>query len=161
MRVSGCATRMSAPDSSWNPPPIATPCTAAITGTGNSRQPVQTNCASLDGPRLRSDSFSPEPPPAIDAMSSPAQKARPSPDSTTARTSGIVPSRSIASRRPANIAGSSAFILSARVSRTSAIPSATVIETRSFMVHPLPKPCGLATGRARAPQPADSRARDR
>ena len=30
--------RMSAPRQSWNPPPKATPCTAAITGTGISRQ---------------------------------------------------------------------------------------------------------------------------
>src|SRR5713226_1080497 len=67
------------------------------------------------------------------STSSPAQKARPSPDSTTARTLRSSLSRAPASAIARNIAGSSAFILSARLSRTSAIPSAIVSRMRSSM----------------------------
>src|SRR5690242_7666849 len=68
------------------------------------------------------------------AMSSPAQNARPSPDSTTQRTSFRPASRSIAAPMPVNIAGSIAFILSARANRTSAICSVTETVTRSSNV---------------------------
>ena len=42
MRVSGATMRMSAPSAICRPPPKATPCTAAITGTGKVRQPQAT-----------------------------------------------------------------------------------------------------------------------
>ena len=38
-RVSGAAIRMSAPSAICSPPPKQAPCSAAITGTGSSRQP--------------------------------------------------------------------------------------------------------------------------
>ena len=136
-RVAGWAMRMSAPDMIWNPPPKATPCTAQTTGIGNVRQPQATCCGPLASPCVRVSSDRPEPPPAIDAMSSPAQNARPSPDSTTTRTSGIVASRSIMPAIWSNIAGSSAFILSARFSRTSAMPSSTA-KVRRSVIHSLP-----------------------
>ena len=63
--------RMSAPRQSWNPPPKATPCTAAITGTGISRQTL-TSC----WPSGQNISRVPGRPP----------KARPPPESTTPRT---------------------------------------------------------------------------
>src|SRR3954453_6719248 len=77
------------------------------------------------------------PPPAIawnEEKSSPAQKPRPSPESTTARTERSDFSPSPASTMAANIAGSNALILSGRVRRTSATPSEeTVTDTRSAM----------------------------
>src|SRR5580658_5678413 len=135
---------MSAPRQTWKPPPNATPCTAAITGTGSSRHTQQAYCARLAGPWLRA----PRPasfPATVDCprgpsvmrpklpMSSPAQKARPSPESTTARTPFSVISRSPAPTRPSNMALSRAFILSARFGRTSATPSSIEIVTRSFI----------------------------
>src|SRR4051812_12289252 len=66
-------------------------------------------------------------------ISRPAQNARPSPDNTTARTPFSRDSRSAAATSASNIAASSAFILSARTSRTSAIPSEIDIETRCSM----------------------------
>ena len=60
------------------------------------------------------------------STSRPAQKARPSPESTTARKLRSSLSLTPASAIARNIAGSSAFILAARLSRTSAIPSAIV-----------------------------------
>ncbi len=82
MRVSGWTMRMSAAAMIWLPAPNATPCTAAITGTGISRQPHAAYCALFAIPRVRSDKV----PPALLApgsrsllrleRSSPAQKAR-------------------------------------------------------------------------------------
>ena len=86
-RVPGAAMRMSAPDMIWKPPPNATPCTAAITGIGNCRQPQETCCGRIDSLGIALGRSTPEPPAAMLAMSSPAQKPRPSPDSTTQRTS--------------------------------------------------------------------------
>ena len=65
--------------------------------------------------------------------SRPEQNARPSPESTTARMDGSAFTVSPASAMAANIAPSSAFILSGRFSRTWARPSATSIWTRSLM----------------------------
>src|SRR6185437_6793826 len=149
---------MSAPSATWKPPPNATPCTAAITGTGSSRQTQQAYWARLATPWLRA----PRPaslPATVDwargpsamrpklPMSRPAQNARPSPDSTTARTPFSVISRSPAPTRPSNMALSRAFILSARFSRTSATPSWMSMVTRSFMARiPLvPRDIGRAT----------------
>src|SRR6202012_2218718 len=66
-------------------------------------------------------------------MSRPAQNARPSPDNTTARRPFSRLSRSVAPTNASNISASSAFILSARTRRTSAIPSEIEIETRCSM----------------------------
>src|ERR1700753_216959 len=66
-------------------------------------------------------------------MSRPAQNARPSPDNTTARRPFSRLSRSVAATNASNISASSAFILSARTRRTSAIPSEIEIETRCSM----------------------------
>jgi hypothetical protein len=69
-----------------------------------------------------------------EAMSSPAQKALPRPEITTARTLMSPRSASPASMSASNIAGSSAFILSARASCSSTTPSAWRIDSmRSFM----------------------------
>ena len=57
-------------------------------------------------------------------------------DLTTARRPFTVASFLPASMMPSNIAGSSAFILSARTSRTSAMPSEIDIETRCSMRNP-------------------------
>ncbi len=57
-----------------------------------------------------------------EVKSRPAQKPRPSPDSTTARTDGSLPTRSPASTRASNMAGSRALSFSGRLSRTSATP---------------------------------------
>jgi len=57
--------------------------------------------------------------------SSPAQKALPSPASTTARSPFIVLSSSPAAMIASNCSGSSAFILSGRLKRTQATPSTT------------------------------------
>src|SRR5580692_11796298 len=133
---------MSGPRATWKPPPKATPCTAAITGTGTSRQTQAAYCARLATPWLRAPrpaSLTVERPRGPSAiwpklpMSSPAQKARPSPLSTTARTPFSVFSRSPAPTRASNMALSSAFILSTRTMRTSATPSSMLIVTRSFM----------------------------
>ena len=138
---------MSAPRMSWKPPPKATPCTAAITGTGISRHTRTAYCARLETPWVR---FSRRPPPSAGElpsdeplailpklpMSSPAQKARPSPEITTQRTSGFAASASPVSMRAVNIASSSAFILSERVRRTSATPLSMETEMRSLMACP-------------------------
>ena len=73
-----------------------------------------------------------------DEKSRPAQNEAPSPDSTTTRTLGIVLSCSPASRRPVNIAVSSALRFSGRFMRTSATPcSSTLMVTRSLIaMHP-------------------------
>jgi len=65
------------------------------------------------------------------STSRPAQKAEPSPESTTARKLRSSLSLAPASAIARNIAGSRAFILSARLSRTSAMPSAIVSRMRS------------------------------
>ena len=134
---------MSAPSASWKPPPNATPWIAAITGTGSCRQPHTACCGKFASPWVRADRsrFSPPaiplPPLSFIAakrpMSRPAQNARPSPDNTTARTPFSWASRSVAATSASNIAASSAFILSARTSRTSAMPSEIDIETRCSM----------------------------
>ena len=122
-----------------DPAPKATPCTAAITGTASSRQPHATYCMSFTMPRVRSARLAPEllvpgsRAPAMLARSSPAQKARPSPDRTTTRSPAIAFSASSASAIAAHCSGSSAFILSGRLNRTSAMPfSSMVMVTRSF-----------------------------
>ena len=63
--------------------------------------------------------------------SRPAQNPRPSPDTTTARSSSKVFNSSIAAQIASNIAGSSAFILSARVNVTWAMWADTLTATRS------------------------------
>ncbi len=139
IRASGERNRMSAPSVSWKPPPKATPCTAAITGTGSSRQPHTAYCGSLTIPRVRSARLPrrPDPLPAFMVskrlVSRPAQKARPSPERTTARKPFSVFSRSQVDVMASNISKSSAFILSARTRRTSATPSVMDTETRSPM----------------------------
>ena len=50
----GATMRMSAPDMIWNPPPNATPWTAAITGIGRLRQPQATCCGRIAPWALRS-----------------------------------------------------------------------------------------------------------
>src|SRR5215207_4143939 len=79
------------------------------------------------------------PPPAPPAMamnpekSSPAEKARPSPDNTTARTEVSLASRAPASTRATNMSASSALSLSGRLSRTSATPPSVATVTRSVI----------------------------
>jgi hypothetical protein len=69
-----------------------------------------------------------------EAMSSPAQKALPRPEITTARTAASPRSASPASISASNIAGSSAFILSARASCSSTTPSGWRVDSmRSLM----------------------------
>src|SRR3982074_1698977 len=68
------------------------------------------------------------------STSRPAQKAEPSPESTTARKLRSSLSLAPASAIARNIAGSRAFILSARLSRTSAMPSAIFHGTISFLL---------------------------
>jgi hypothetical protein len=63
--------------------------------------------------------------------SRPAEKARPSPDSTTARTDVSRASRALASTKATNMSPSRAFSLSGRLSRTSATPSVICTVTRS------------------------------
>ena len=97
MRVPGASRRTSAPRASCRPPPKATPCTAAITGTAKLRQPMATNCGLLAEPCVRGNKRScalavPSDVCAMPAkrpVSSPAQKALPSPYSTTARKPGV------------------------------------------------------------------------
>ncbi len=169
IRVSGWTMRMSAAAMIWLPAPNATPCTAAITGTGISRQPHAAYWALLTMPFVRSARV----PPALLApgsrsllrldRSSPAQKARPSPDSTTTRSPALALSSSIASANASHIAPSSAFILSARIRRTSAMPpSSMVIEIRSFMgessaFNGSGRPRRAATGRCRNTYPCRPR----
>ena len=140
IRTSGVTKRMSAPRASWNPPPKATPCMAAITGTVCSRQTMTACWAWLDPPSVRLGVTRPAPPrrspEAILAklpMSRPAQKARPSPDSTMARTPVSVLRRSPVSTRAWNMRSSRAFILSVRTRRTSATPFSRVTWMRSSM----------------------------
>ena len=137
--TSGATMRMSAPSAIWNPPPSATPWTAAITGAGIS---CHTNAACWPGfvisPPRRGVTFSRfvSLSPAIawnEPKSRPAQKARPSPDSTTARTDGSVFSASPVSTSAEKSAPSSAFIFSGRFIRTSATPFSIVQVTRSDM----------------------------
>ena len=88
------------------------------------------------------------PPPAMASKlpkSRPAQKPRPSPESTTTRTDASPFSPSPASATAWNMAGSMAFSLSGRFRRTSATPSWMVIETRSDMPSAC-QPCGSVTG---------------
>src|SRR3546814_12830560 len=59
IRVSGWTMRMSAAAMIWLPAPNATPWTAAITGTGNSRQPHAAYWALLAIPFVRSDRLPP------------------------------------------------------------------------------------------------------
>ena len=73
--------------------------------------------------------------------SSPAQNARPSPDSTTARTDGSAFSASPASTMAANMAPSRALSLSGRLRRTSATPPSIVTVTRSAVVMAGMLPC--------------------
>ena len=130
-RVSGWIIRISAPDMMFRPPPNATPCTAAITGTGSVRQPQAACCGILVSPCVR----------AIRSIglsllakldrSNPAQKALPSPDTTTTRKLSCFESESMASQIASNMAGSKAFILSARVRVTWAMCADTSIETLS------------------------------
>ena len=146
MRVAGWTTRMSAPLAIWRPPPKQTPWTAAMTGTGHLRQVIAACCARLALPCVRSTSFACgfEPPAAMLDRSSPAQKARPSPDRTATRKPFISRRAWPASSTASNCAPSSAFILSPRVKRTCATPlSARSIETRSWKFMPkssLPAP---------------------
>src|SRR3546814_2868582 len=74
--------------------------------------PHVTCCGKIAPSALRPRADSPDPPAAMLAMSSPAQKPRPSPDSTTQRTSLRSASASIVAPIASNIAGSSAFIRS-------------------------------------------------
>ena len=130
-RVSGWIIRISAPDMMFRPPPNATPCTAAITGTGRVRQPQAACCGILVSPYVR----------AIRSIglsllakldrSNPAQKALPSPDTTTTRKLSCLESESMASQIASNMAGSKAFILSARVRVTWAMCSDISVETLS------------------------------
>ena len=86
-------------------------------------------------------------------MSSPAQKPRPAPCSTTARKAGARRSRSPASMRASNIAGSSALSLSGRSSRTSATRSAISMLTRAAIVSVSPMPLASRARARRAEQP--------
>src|SRR6266404_4799063 len=114
-----------------------------ITGTGSCRHPHTACCGKLAAPWVRlvrsrsSPPATPLPPFSFMAanrpISRPAQNARPSPDNTTARTPFSWASRPVAATSASNIAASSAFILSARTSRTSAMPSEIDIETRCSM----------------------------
>src|ERR1700730_117522 len=160
-RVPGATYRKSAPRASWKPPPKAAPWTAAITDTGSSRQ-IQTMCwAKLAMPCVRwlrsanGRILLPSAAAVILSTSSPAHNARPSPDITTARTPGSARRRAPVSAMALNMAGSSAFILSARLSRTSAMPSVIVRRTRSCMTpsfQSLAEPVG-ARPQSFAPRP--------
>ena len=134
-RVSGWTMRMSAPEIIFSPPPIATPWAAATTGTGSVRQPQAICCGTLANPWVRGIRSMGSASLLKFERSSPAQKPRPSPETTTARRSGMALSSSIASQMASNIAGSSAFILSARVSVIWAICDETVMATRSDILH--------------------------
>ena len=124
-RASGAAMRISAPSASCMPAPKQTPWIAAITGSSIRCQIIATSCHwfVVPSPWLRGISISagslpiiPESP----VMSIPAQKARPSPESTTQRASEAAtscPAAMIASI----ICWSTAFILSARTRRTWAM----------------------------------------
>src|ERR1700733_3908054 len=120
---------------------------AAITGTGSDRQPQDAFWNTLAMPWARSlrtpnDGSLP----AIAPRSRPAQNARPLPDSTTTRTSPRVARAADASLSALNMWLSSALSLSGRFSLTSAIASATLMETRSFVIKTkLPGPA-LARG---------------
>ena len=144
MRESGATILTSAPLAICRPPPKHTPCTAAITGMGNWRQPMATAWNRLALPCVRSASFFAAPgeslsPAPIALISRPAQKALPSPDSTTTRTDLSTASVRCASTIPSNMSRSRAFILSARFKRTSATWFSTVILTRSVMARPCTK----------------------
>ena len=82
--ASGVATRMSHARASSRPPPIATPCTAAITGNAlvamTSRASVKPWMKFSNSPRSLK--------PRISSMSAPAENTRPAPCTTTARTDG-------------------------------------------------------------------------
>src|SRR5450755_3814080 len=121
-----------------------------MTGTGSSRH-SQTMCWNLFAIPCTADGtiLPPWAKAATLSPSIPAQKARPSPESTTARKLRSSLSRAPASAIAWNIAGSSAFILAARLSRTSATPSVIVSRTRSSMA---PSPSSsLAITRCQTP----------
>src|SRR5262245_51870505 len=137
-RASGDTKRTSAASAIWSPPPKATPWIAATTGTGISVHTQAARCAKLaglSGRRARRSAAPPPPPPRPMklATSSPALKARPSPERTTARSERSAASLSPVATSAWNISGSRAFSLSGRARRTSAIPPSSFTLTRSDM----------------------------
>src|SRR5690606_11399302 len=89
--------------------------------------------------------------------SRPAEKARPSPESTTARTVLSAARRAPVSASAVNMSASRALSLSGRLSRTSATPSVMVTVTRSdigasssFGTHPARRPTVTGPGGAAA-----------
>ncbi len=93
-RAVSSATTRSHTSVSSQPPPSACPCTAAITGVGDSSTARNAVTASVTYARRSAvPPMSPKP-----AMSPPTEKQRPSPWITTTRTSGSAPAASTASR---------------------------------------------------------------
>src|SRR4051794_34908811 len=142
--ASGATMRRSHPSASWMPAPTAAPCTAAIVAAGISVH-TYTACwprfvmrssrraRSARSPRSSDGSRGS---PAICwklSKSRPEQNPRPAPESTTARTAGLAFSSSPASTSARNIAPSTAFILSGRLSFTSATPPSISMVTLSDM----------------------------
>src|SRR5690606_20223357 len=152
--ASGATTRMSAPSAICSPPPSAGPWTAAMTGTSSSChtqaacwprwviRPSVSPIAPSGAPPPRASLDAAPPPPAIACKllkSSPAQKPRPAPESTTTRTArsalSASPASTMARKRPV----SRAFSLSGRLRRRSATPSTTSSRIRSDIAPACPR----------------------
>mmetsp|Transcript_31716 Transcript_31716/g.92143 ORF Transcript_31716/g.92143 Transcript_31716/m.92143 type:complete len:203 (-) Transcript_31716:48-656(-) len=155
--ASGWAKRKSAPRAICSPPPKQMPWTAAMTGTGRVRQRKATSWARFAilpwGRSSNREAFKGFD--ITDLISSPAQKALPSPLRTTARTPGMLCSCRAASRIEVNMSMSSAFNLSGRFKHTVATPAESV-ETRTQPLEPLVlislAPTSCATVDAHRPQ---------
>src|SRR5699024_2797423 len=134
--ASGAATRMSAPRVICIPPPSAAPRIAAMTGTSTSDQMWTAFCASARAePRRGPSSTAPSSAMRESSVkSSPALKARPRPDRTTALTSAASWSARPASTRSSKTSRVSELSFSARSISTWAMPSATEYSTVECVV---------------------------
>ena len=130
---SGDAMRKSAASAIWSPPPRQWPCTAAMTGTGSRRQAQQASWNVLVPRHGRgTNAAATRRGSAITvAKSRPAQKASPSPSSTTARTDLSARRVRAVATSCSRVSSVSAFIFSGRLSRTRAIPRSVVQVTRA------------------------------
>jgi hypothetical protein len=131
--ASGAATRRWQASASCSPPPRAAPRIAATVGTGRSSNPVKACCSqAMSGAATSPPASWPN-----NATSRPAENARPSPTTSTARQRPAATASAAASAaacRPAKSPSSMAFNLSARHSRTSPTSSSPISNrTRPFI----------------------------
>ena len=129
MRASGDMIRTSAASASAIPPPAAAPLTAAITGWGSSR--IAGASAATRSWWSNRSTLSPTSPNAL--RSSPEQKPRPAPVSTTTRTDLSAPASSSAACSSSIIGQVSAFSDSGRLSVIWATPSLGSVRSTRLM----------------------------